>query len=344
MRFRPTSGTTLRTSPASRPSLPKPITTRFRRNSNWGGVNQDVQAKYGLYTAFDDWKNGVAATFFYELMDERADLEREHNFGLFQADGSPKAFATALHSLTTILSDVGQGAGSFNPSPLGVSFAGLPGTASNLVLQKSNGTYDVVVWDEQELWDSGNHVQLAASSSDVTVSLGSTFASVDVFDPLKGTSPIASYQNVSKVLLHLADDPLILQLSGPAASLVLTGTSKADNLVGGVGNDTLDGGSGNDTLTGGAGDDVLTGGAGADRFVFGADFGQDIIKDFQAKSGSHDVLAFAGAVFATSADVLAHTDDGGQGGFARITDAAGNTITLLNVHKADLAALDFSFA
>lgn len=183
------------------------------QHSDWGGVNRDVQAKYGLYTALANWELGIAATFFYELRDQGSDFDREKNFGLFEVDGSPKTFATALHNLTTILSDPGPGANSFDLKPLTVSFAGLPDTASAQLLQKSDGTSDLVVWDEQQIWDPVNHVQLAATASDVTVFLESSVSAVQLFDPLVGNAPVATYHDVGQFTFQLLDHPLVLQLT-----------------------------------------------------------------------------------------------------------------------------------
>jgi hypothetical protein len=182
------------------------------QDSEWGGVNQNVQAKYGLYTALDNWKSGIAATFFYELRDQGSDANRENNFGLFQANGLPKTFAMALHNLTTILSDPGAGANSFELRPLTVSFSGLPDTASAQLLQKSDGTSDLVVWDEQQIWDPVNHVQRAAAASDVTIFLQSTVAEIQIFDPLLDSAPVATYHDVSQFTVHLLDAPLVLHL------------------------------------------------------------------------------------------------------------------------------------
>ncbi len=182
------------------------------QDSDWGGVNQDVQAKYGLYTALENWKSGIAATFFYELHDQGSDFNRENNFGLFQANGSPKTFATALHNLTTILADPGPGADSFNLKPQAISFAGLPSSASAQLMQKRDGTSDLVVWDEQQIWDPVNHVHLAATASDVTLFLASNFSTVELFDPLVGSAPVTTYHHVNHIMFQLRDDPLIFHL------------------------------------------------------------------------------------------------------------------------------------
>ena len=60
----------------------------------------------------------------------------------------------------------------------------------------------------------------------------------------------------------------------------LNGNRGDDALLGGDGDDRLKGGSGDDRIDGGRGDDRLWGGDGSDIFVFGADSGHDVIKDF----------------------------------------------------------------
>lgn len=123
----------------------------------------------------------------------------------------------------------------------------------------------------------------------------------------------------------------------------LNGTSGADKLTGTLGADTISGGAGADTLTGGAGNDRLTGGTGADRFVFAPGFGHDTVTDFTPRGSGHDYLVFDRALFSTASSVLAHTDNLGVGGYARIVLDANNDITLSGIHKADLVSGDFLF-
>jgi Ca2+-binding RTX toxin-like protein len=66
-----------------------------------------------------------------------------------------------------------------------------------------------------------------------------------------------------------------------SGSDTITGSDVGNLLDGGAGNDEITGGAGNDTIIGGLGDDVLTGGAGSNTFVFGGNFGGDLILDFK---------------------------------------------------------------
>ena len=66
-----------------------------------------------------------------------------------------------------------------------------------------------------------------------------------------------------------------------------------DKLFGERGMDVLRGGSGNDTLNGGGGRDRLFGGAGSDTFVFGANSGNDVVRDFVAGEDSVHITSGA---------------------------------------------------
>ena len=76
----------------------------------------------------DGYKAGAAITFLYELMDEPEEsTAQEQNFGLFNADGTPKPAAIAIANLTHILADNGKG--TIPVGSLRYSIVGLPTSA-----------------------------------------------------------------------------------------------------------------------------------------------------------------------------------------------------------------------
>ena len=79
----------------------------------YNGISETVQAKCTLTTLLDAYQKGVAKTYLYELIDDAAirSTSLEAHFGLFNADGSPKLAAMAIHNLTKILSDTGSTGG-----------------------------------------------------------------------------------------------------------------------------------------------------------------------------------------------------------------------------------------
>ena len=194
--------------------------------SKWyNGVDEAVQAKYTLNLLMDAYQKGVSHTYLYELFDE-AQFGANHPesyFGLFHADGTPKPVASAIHNLTEILQDSGQSARS---APISLTYAltGAPTTAHDMVLAKSNGSVDLVLWAEPILWNQNTHSEVQATSSLVSVTFAQTEALVKVYDPLVSIAPIATYANVNSIQANLSDHPLVIEIAPTGQTAASTGT------------------------------------------------------------------------------------------------------------------------
>ena len=177
-------------------------------------VNQDVQAKYTLDLLMDAAKDGISKTYLYQLMDayRPGSPQGDDGFGLFDPNNAPKEAATAIHNLTTILADNGAGSNTFTTTPLNYSVAGLPSTGNNMLMEKSNGAYDIVVWNEPQIWNESTGTEITAPTVNVNVELGKTYSEVEVFDPLVGSTPIQTLTQVSSVQLGITDHPLIVEI------------------------------------------------------------------------------------------------------------------------------------
>jgi hypothetical protein len=284
--------------------------------TDWGGVNQDVQAKQTLDALLDAYKDGSSTTFLYALMDNLAypaSNDREDSFGLFNGDGTPKEAATALHDLTAILADTANNAQSFAAGSLPYTLSNLPATGNSLLMQKASGVFDLVVWNEPVLWNEATLTERTIAPTNVTVNLGKTFTSVSVFDPLAGTQAIATYSNVASLVVGLSDHPLVIQCSGAATT------------SGGGGGPTTGGGGGGPT-TGGGGTTYTLGAAGGTVHSTGADH-------VTTGSGAATVTASSNATITGGSGSLsvALTGSGasvaGGPGNLTLTDAmGGNTI------------------
>ncbi|MDR3493256.1 MAG: putative Ig domain-containing protein [Ancalomicrobiaceae bacterium] len=186
-----------------------------------GVVNQDVQAKYTLDLLLDAAKDGVTKTYLYQLMDAYApgSKQGDDGYGLFDYTQTPKEAAVAIHNLTTILKDPGTNAQDFATGSLAYTIQGLPTTANSLLMEKSDGSYELAIWNEPRLWDPTTKTELAATTTTVTLQLSGTAAQVNVYDPLSGTSPVSTATNVASLQLGLSDRPLIIEISQAAANL-----------------------------------------------------------------------------------------------------------------------------
>ena len=189
----------------------------------WGGVPESVQASYLLDEVLDEAVAGVARTYLYDLLDDGPDpagTNQEAHFGLFHDDGSPKPAATAFHNLTAILADSGSSASSFPISDFAFTASGVPYdyTGNTLVLDKSDGSHVIAVWNEEQLWDTDKLVPIAAQHIPVTVDLHQSYQLVLVFDPTVSAAPVQTLHNVENVHLDLTDHPFLIQVFPDAAS------------------------------------------------------------------------------------------------------------------------------
>jgi hypothetical protein len=177
-----------------------------------GKTDEVTAAKYSLNTFFENAMNGIVGTYVYQLVDTTtspADTNPENNYGQFHRDWSPKTGATAIHNMTTILAGGGDGMAT---STLNYSVTGLPATGRSFLLGSSTG-YDLAVWIDATIYNPVNATDIVAPAYTATINLGSTFAGVQVFDPMVGTMPIVTYTNVSQIQVSVTDHPLILQIN-----------------------------------------------------------------------------------------------------------------------------------
>jgi len=158
-------------------------------------VTEDLQALNLLSLYLDQFKRGWSYTSVYILRD-RTDEGGNQTFGFYRPDYTPRKAARYLHNLTTILADSGS---IREPGKLGYSIPDKPATVHDMLLQASDGTFQLVVWNERVKGEDA-----------VTVNLGGAYASVKVCDPTVGTQPVQSHSGIDSLKLTLSDHPLII--------------------------------------------------------------------------------------------------------------------------------------
>lgn len=188
--------------------------TAYQDQSGWGGCDEPTQAKNTLNLLASASKMGISTVFIYELLENKANpapTDIEGTFGLFHSDGRPKPAADAIHRLTAILSDPGNGSPGAAPEP---SFSGLPSTAQWHLLSKASGVYELLVWNEAPNWDLQNRRPITVPPVNVTMTLAKPVARIDIYDPVNGSNPVQSVASPSNnVRFPLADRMQIIQLT-----------------------------------------------------------------------------------------------------------------------------------
>jgi hypothetical protein len=136
-------------------------------------------------------------TFIYMLVDEPQ--AGNGFYGLFHRDYTPKLSATYLHNLTRILADENS---AFTPRRFTYYVPDQPRTVHTLLMQKSNGLYDLAVWADT-----------ISPSTDMSLSMESVLRSVKVYDVTRGVLPIRTLRDVAVVPLTLSNHALILEFA-----------------------------------------------------------------------------------------------------------------------------------
>jgi len=175
-------------------TLPRVTTeTGWDTTGNPGG--QPVQGKVLVNTYLAQFKRGWRYTFIYELIDGEGSQGEQ---GIYTAHYAPKLAAGYIHNLTTILAD------SDNTAAMGhlnYSIPGLPSAVHDLLLQKSNGTFQLVVWGEQ-----------VRQSASLVIYFGGLDKTVNVYDVTVGVDPVQTFRNVKSIPLVVTDHALVVEI------------------------------------------------------------------------------------------------------------------------------------
>ncbi|WP_294993496.1 putative Ig domain-containing protein, partial [Sulfuritalea sp.] len=168
------------------------------------------------------------------------------------------------------------------------------GNALDNVLRGNAGSNRLVGGDGNDSLDGGGAVAdilIGGRGDDVYTVYGAT----QVIE-LAGEGVDTIYTPTSYSLAAHVDN---LTLTGDATNHIGGTGNELDNvLVGNAANNTLTGSGGNDTLDGRGGADVLIGGTGDDRYLFGAGFGSDTVRENDATAGNVDAAEFLAGIAA----------------------------------------------
>jgi hypothetical protein len=160
-----------------------------------GPVTEELHALNLMNMYLAQFKRGYSFTSVYLLRD-RTDEGGNQSFGFYRADYTPRRAAFYLHNLTTILAEERRAAETVQ---LDFAIPSQPATVHDLLLQRADGTFQLIVWDERLTGE--DHVMLQ---------FGVMHPSVVIYDPTRGITPVATLANVRSIDLTLSDHPLIL--------------------------------------------------------------------------------------------------------------------------------------
>lgn len=152
----------------------------YNRTPNGGQCSELAVAKYLPRLFALSFRAGVARTYSYELVDQGDDpANRELNFGLLRFDLSEKPAYLAIKNLTTLLKEPLTAKKQFKAAPLDFALTASDANAQleHLLLQKADGRFYLLVWNDVPSWDKKTQKDLAVAPVAVTIKFAKPIAS-----------------------------------------------------------------------------------------------------------------------------------------------------------------------
>jgi hypothetical protein len=163
-----------------------------------GPISEDMQGVHLVNIYLAQFKRGYAYTSVYLLRD-RTDEDGNQSFGFYRSDYSPRKAAIYLHNLTTILDDRGT---LTKPEQLDFTIVERPRTVHDLLLQHSDGRFQLVVWGER-----------LSGEDRVTIRFGASHAAAKIYDPTVGVDPIRTLTDFNSLEIALSNHPVVIAIS-----------------------------------------------------------------------------------------------------------------------------------
>jgi hypothetical protein len=179
--------------------LPRVTTETGYAISPEDGVTEEVQARLFLNLYLSQFKRGWKHTAVY-LLKGRANEPDHEKFAFDTLRNEPKRAAHCMHNFTHILADKKSDK---RPGFLSYTIKDRLETTHDLLLQKSDGTFMLVLWGER--YGSGG-------TDDVTIEFGKSRRNLRVFDPTVSHEAIGEYNNTNSVNISLSDHPVIVEV------------------------------------------------------------------------------------------------------------------------------------
>jgi hypothetical protein len=188
--------------------------------SNSKAIPDNISGKYTprLYAEF--FNRGVERTYVYELADQGPDKTvREQNFGLLRYDMTEKPTFTALKNLIDLLEEPASGAAGAGASSTAGSLDYTMTSSGNLskvhhtLLQKSDGTFDLLLWQEALSYNSVTKTEINNPPVPVTLTFDASFQMLSTYLPGDSASATAVHYNSNSINLNVLDQMVVVELT-----------------------------------------------------------------------------------------------------------------------------------
>ena len=166
-----------------------------------GAVTEDIHGKTIVSMYLSQFKNNYKYTALYILRD-RIDEDGNQTFGLFTPQNTPRKAAHYLHNMTHILNMDGE-KNTDSTGEFGYTINNISETVHDLLLQKTDGEFYLVLWDER----------FTGGKDDVEIIFDETPKTIKIYDTVEGVEVKESLECTNTINLTLTDHPVILKIN-----------------------------------------------------------------------------------------------------------------------------------
>ncbi|MBC5798675.1 MAG: hypothetical protein GIX03_01425 [Candidatus Eremiobacteraeota bacterium] len=146
--------------------------------ANHCGLPDSVIARYVPRSQAERFNLGEQRIYWYEFSDQPRDKTGAGAEGFVDQNGMPKPQYFAVQSLIKLLADPGH---PFTPRQPTLNVSSGSAAVHTLLLQKHDGSYYLMLWQEVPSWDVKGHVVLSPPPVDVRLSMSPTVNSADYY-------------------------------------------------------------------------------------------------------------------------------------------------------------------
>ena len=173
--------------------------------TNWGCAATDATiAKYDPRVIADRWVAGEPRTYFYQFADTAPGLNYD-SMGLVTQSGRAKPQYTALRSMLSLLTDRGENS---EATPLTYGIGGNTSNLQQLLLQKRDGSYYLMLWLEEPGWNPSTSSAVRNEMQNVSLTLANAPTSVTAYTYGSNWTLPATKLHPSKTLTIAVSDAI----------------------------------------------------------------------------------------------------------------------------------------
>ena len=166
----------------------------------FGNFSEEIHASFLMNIYLSQFKRGWSNTAIYILRDRVDEDPINITYGMFRGDNTKRPAADCIRNMTTILADDVDAP--LNPGTLTYVIPNQPSVIHDLLLQKTNGKYYLIVWGEKY---SGGKVN-------ATVQFGQKVKKVNVYSPRESADVKQTMENTDAITMTYTTNPYIFEI------------------------------------------------------------------------------------------------------------------------------------